>query len=101
MPNVSVDDSTWRELNRRKEPGDTFDDVVGRLLDETAIIGFSLEVADGAPRVHLAGADADIDFEVKVNDDEPIDVDIEAGKFVLPMGDDVEARIRPLFPEER
>lgn len=33
--NVRVHDETWERLNQRKKPGDTFDDVVVRLLDET------------------------------------------------------------------
>lgn len=36
MPtNIKLDDETWKRLNQRKEPGDTFDDVVVRLLDKT------------------------------------------------------------------
>ena len=31
--NVKVENGTWRQLNRLKEPGDTFDDVISRLLD--------------------------------------------------------------------
>jgi predicted CopG family antitoxin len=30
---ITVSDETWRELNGRKDPGETFDDVVQRLLD--------------------------------------------------------------------
>lgn len=40
-PAVKVSEETWRKLNSRKEPGDTFDDVVQRLLEES----------DGAPRI--------------------------------------------------
>lgn len=37
MPtNIKLDDSTWKRLNKRKEPGDTFDDVVVRFLNETS-----------------------------------------------------------------
>jgi len=32
---VEVKTATWRELNRRKDPGDSFDDVISRLLEET------------------------------------------------------------------
>jgi len=32
---VPVSDETWKELNSRKDPGDTFEDVLGRLLDES------------------------------------------------------------------
>lgn len=33
---IEVERSTWRSLHRMKEaPGDSFDDVVNRLLDET------------------------------------------------------------------
>jgi predicted CopG family antitoxin len=36
MPtNVKLQDETWKRLNARKDPGDTFDDVVTRLLDES------------------------------------------------------------------
>jgi len=31
---VKVSDEHWKELNARKEPGDSFDDVIGRLLEE-------------------------------------------------------------------
>jgi predicted CopG family antitoxin len=31
---IKVSEDTWQELNRRKTPGDTFDDVVVRLLDD-------------------------------------------------------------------
>lgn len=30
---VQVDNETWKELNTRKEPGETFDDVIRRLLE--------------------------------------------------------------------
>jgi len=30
---VSVDDETWKRLNRRKGPGDSMDDVIRDLLD--------------------------------------------------------------------
>lgn len=29
---IKVSDDTWRRLNARKEPGDTFEDVIQRLL---------------------------------------------------------------------
>jgi predicted CopG family antitoxin len=29
---ISVDN--WRELNRMKDPGDSFDDVISRLLEQ-------------------------------------------------------------------
>lgn len=32
VTSIEVKTSTWRELNRRKEPGDSFDDVIGRVL---------------------------------------------------------------------
>lgn len=32
---VRVSEENWRRLNARKEPGDDFDDVVTRLLEET------------------------------------------------------------------
>jgi predicted CopG family antitoxin len=31
---VEIKTETWRELNARKEPGDSFDDVIRRLLDD-------------------------------------------------------------------
>ena len=31
---IRVTDETWKELNSRKEPGDSFDDVLSRLLEE-------------------------------------------------------------------
>jgi predicted CopG family antitoxin len=30
---IQITTETWRDLNQRKEPGDTFDDVIQRLLD--------------------------------------------------------------------
>ncbi|MDL0133556.1 DUF7557 family protein [Halobacterium salinarum] len=32
---IRVSDETWKRLNRRKEPGDSFEEVITRLLDET------------------------------------------------------------------
>lgn len=34
-PAVKVSEETWRRLNARKEPGDTFDDVVQDLLEQS------------------------------------------------------------------
>jgi len=31
---IRVTDDTWSRLNSRKRPGDSFDDVIQRLLDE-------------------------------------------------------------------
>jgi len=31
---IKVSRDTWKELNREKEPGDSFDDVLRRLLAE-------------------------------------------------------------------
>jgi len=31
---IKVTPENWRRLNARKEPGDSFNDVVARLLDE-------------------------------------------------------------------
>lgn len=31
---VKVSEETWRDLNARKRPGDTFEDVVSRLIDD-------------------------------------------------------------------
>jgi predicted CopG family antitoxin len=32
---VKVSEETWRALNSRKHPGDSFEDVISRLLDDT------------------------------------------------------------------
>ncbi len=32
---VRVSEQTWKRLNQRKGPGDSFDDVIEDLLDET------------------------------------------------------------------
>jgi predicted CopG family antitoxin len=32
---IEVSTDTWKQLNQMKEPGDSFDDVVSDLLDET------------------------------------------------------------------
>ncbi|WP_449405013.1 DUF7557 family protein [Halorussus pelagicus] len=34
MTTVSVSADTWKRLNRAKEPGETFDDVLQRLISE-------------------------------------------------------------------
>ena len=31
---VKVSTDTWKRLNQRKEPGDSFDEVISKLLDE-------------------------------------------------------------------
>jgi len=31
---IRVRDATWQELNSRKKPGESFDDVITRLLNE-------------------------------------------------------------------
>jgi len=41
---IRVQESTWSRLNARKRPGDSFDDVIVRLLDEAEDDGGS----DGA-----------------------------------------------------
>lgn len=44
---IRVTEDTWQELNQKKGPGDSFDDVITQLLDadaaETAISEFSEE----------------------------------------------------------
>lgn len=30
---IQISEETWTDLNQRKEPGDTFDDVIRRLLE--------------------------------------------------------------------
>lgn len=32
--NIRIKKDTWRELHQMKEPNDSFDDVIQRLLDE-------------------------------------------------------------------
>jgi len=32
--NIRIKEETWRELHSRKGPGDSFDDVIQRILDE-------------------------------------------------------------------
>lgn len=31
---LRVREETWKTLNRLKEPGDSFDDVIGRLIEQ-------------------------------------------------------------------
>ena len=31
---IQINKETWRRLNSQKDPGDSFDDVIERLLDE-------------------------------------------------------------------
>jgi predicted CopG family antitoxin len=33
MTTVRVSEETWQDLNQRKEAGDTFDDVISRLIE--------------------------------------------------------------------
>lgn len=33
MTTVRVSEETWQELNQRKQAGDTFDDVISRLVE--------------------------------------------------------------------
>jgi len=33
---MKVKRDTWKQLNKQKEPGDTFDDVIGRLIEQTS-----------------------------------------------------------------
>lgn len=35
VTSIEVRRSTWKELNRRKEPGDSFDDVISGLLADS------------------------------------------------------------------
>lgn len=46
---IEVDDSTWKDLNRRKDRGDTFDDVISELLaeDENGTTAHEPPMADG------------------------------------------------------
>jgi len=44
--NVKVSAETWRELNARKMPGDTFDDVIQRMLDDVEDDQVSSQPAD-------------------------------------------------------
>ena len=32
---IRVSEDTWTELNKRKRPGDSFDDVIKRLLEDS------------------------------------------------------------------
>lgn len=41
-PKIRVTDETWKRLNARKDPGDTFDDVLNELLEETSDEGRTL-----------------------------------------------------------
>ncbi|WP_238398280.1 MULTISPECIES: antitoxin VapB family protein [Halorussus] len=34
VTSIQVSTETWQELNGRKAPGDTFDDVIQRLLEQ-------------------------------------------------------------------
>lgn len=34
---VNVSDETWERLNRRKDRGDSFDDVIESLLDQSEV----------------------------------------------------------------
>lgn len=31
---IRVTEETWKELNRRKEPGDSFEDVLKRMIED-------------------------------------------------------------------
>lgn len=47
---IRVRDETWQELNARKKPGDSFDDVIWRLLQEA-------EESEGNPKRMMQTAD--------------------------------------------
>lgn len=36
VTSIEIKSQTWKELNQLKEPGDTFDDVIQRLLERDA-----------------------------------------------------------------
>jgi len=31
---IEVSEKTWKELNAMKDPGESFDDVIGRILED-------------------------------------------------------------------
>ena len=45
---IRIRPETWRRLNNLKEPGDTFDDVVTKLLDDAG------EIDEGNPTMMTA-----------------------------------------------
>lgn len=47
---IRVTEETWSELNQRKRPGDSFDDVLQRILNEA-------EEDEGNPRMAAPTAD--------------------------------------------
>jgi len=44
---IRVKDETWQELNARKQPGDSFDDVIQRLIDEHDNLEQALDELEG------------------------------------------------------
>jgi len=47
---IRVSEETWTELNKRKRPGDSFDDVIRRVLEESD----DVETDGGLPIASLA-----------------------------------------------
>jgi len=43
---IRLKENTWVELNKRKRPGDSFDDVIQRLLEEHDSLEEALERMD-------------------------------------------------------
>lgn len=46
---IRVTDETWTKLNSRKKPGDSFNDVIARLLEEDDDDRASAETDGGEP----------------------------------------------------
>lgn len=73
---IRVQESTWERLNRRKRVGDSFDDVISRLLDEAIddksfaeLMEIALEHAD-----NLEEARDELDVTQQSFDDALVDI---------------------------
>lgn len=76
---IRVTEETWEQLNRKKGPGDSFEDVITGLLDEEEhgdhpAIG-AVEADDSAPGdelVHVGGGDFEPGDTLTVNGEEHV-----------------------------
>jgi len=64
---IEVSDETWRQLNRRKQRGETFDDVIQDMMNA--------EIREGHP-----------DYDPRIVDWEPADGDDDCANFIPDRG---------------
>lgn len=111
--NIQVSDPVWSELNSRKQPGESFDDVLRRVLEldgeasDTAAYEQTTRTATQAADVDLPdGLEAEIERwrgEMERNDVDGIDTRVRAaravGELVVNGGVSRSEAIDELLPE--